>query len=67
MNKIIVGLILLGLSVWAGASWWWFLWDVVKGMAVVGLFGVGLILIGMGAMNLNKAVSVKPKIAEDNE
>jgi hypothetical protein len=67
MNKIIVGLILLGLGVWAGASWWWFLWDVIKGMAVVGMFGVGLVLIGLGAMNLNRPVTAKAKAQQDNE
>ena len=48
MNKIAVGLVLLALALWGAVSWWWFLWDVIKGLAVVLLFMSGLLMIGLG-------------------
>ena len=57
MNKVIVGLVLLALGLWGAVSWWWFLVDIIKGLIVVGLFGTGLVLVGLGLMATNKSSS----------
>lgn len=54
MNKIIGGLILLALGLWASVSWWWFLWDILKGLAAILLLLSGLALIGVGVKNTSQ-------------
>jgi len=54
MNKIIAGLIVLAVGLWAVVSWWWFVWDIIKGLiAILFVFG-GLTLIGLGAKNSSR-------------
>lgn len=67
MNKLIVGLILVALGVWGASSWWWFLWDVIKGLVVVGLFGIGVLLIGLGALSVTKSAPAKAKASQEAE
>ena len=67
MNKLIVGLIMVALGVWGASAWWWFLWDVIKGMSVVGLFGVGVILIGLGVTSITRADPAKAKAVQETE
>jgi hypothetical protein len=52
MNKVAMGLVFLALAIWGGVSWWWFLWDVLKGVLVLGLFASGLILVGLGVKDI---------------
>lgn len=59
MNKVIAGIIILGLGVWAVSSWWWFIFDIVKGLLAILLILAGLALIGLGVKNNNKTESVK--------
>ncbi|MDH5662061.1 MAG: YdgA family protein [Elusimicrobiota bacterium] len=54
MNKIIAGLVVLAIGLWAVASWWWFLWDIIRGvMAILFVFS-GVTLIGLGLKNSSK-------------
>lgn len=55
MNKLIVGLVFLALALWGASAWWWFLWDVIKGVFVVALFGSGLLLVGLGIKTLTSS------------
>lgn len=48
MDKVIAGIVLLALSVWGTVAWWWFIWDILRGLGIVVLFAVGLLLIGLG-------------------
>ncbi len=62
MDKIIAGLVLTALGIWAGVAWWWFLCDILKGLAVIILFIAGLLLIGCGVRGSCQAPApvVKP-------
>lgn len=51
MNKIVIGLVLLGIGIWAVSSWWWFIFDVIKGLVAILLVLAGLALIGIGVKN----------------
>ena len=63
MNKIIIGLVVLGVGVWMTSTWWWFILDIVKGLFAVGMVLVGLTLIGIGVKNgTGSAESVKEKV-----
>lgn len=59
MDKITIGLVLLALGIWGAASWWWFLWDVIKGIVVIGLFLSGLTLVGVGIKNYSEGEESK--------
>lgn len=48
MDKVIAGIVLLALSVWGTVAWWWFIWDILRGLGIVALFAVGLLLVGSG-------------------
>ena len=51
MNKIVAGLVLTAIGLWGMISWWWFVCDVIKGLAVIIFIICGLILIGLGLKN----------------
>jgi hypothetical protein len=59
MNKIIGGLIFLVLGIWATSSWWWFIWDVVKGLFAIVLLLVGLALLGVGVKNISESAELQ--------
>ncbi|MCB4756632.1 MAG: hypothetical protein LHV69_06320 [Elusimicrobia bacterium] len=59
MNKVATGLVLLAVSLWGAVSWWWFLWDVIKGLMVVVLFLAGLALIGLGLRHMGQPQPAK--------
>jgi hypothetical protein len=59
MNKIAAGLVLLALALWGAVSWWWFLFDVLKGLVVVLLFLAGLLLVGLGVRGVGGAPVAK--------
>ena len=48
MDKVIAGLIVTAIGLWAMVSWWWFVTDVIKGLTAISLVLVGLIVIGLG-------------------
>ena len=48
MDKVIAGLIVTAIGIWAMVSWWWFVTDVIKGLTAISLVLVGLIVIGLG-------------------
>ena len=60
MNKVAVGLVALALGIWGMVSWWWFLWDVLKGVAVIGLVVSGLLLVGLGLKDVGAPAAEKP-------
>ena len=60
MNKVAIGLVFLVLGIWGLVSWWWFLWDVLKGVSVIAFIAAGLLLVGMGV----KDVGAVPGTAE---
>ncbi len=48
MDKVIAGLIVTAIGIWAMVSWWWFVTDVIKGLTAISLVLIGLIVIGLG-------------------
>ena len=54
MNKIITGLVVLAIGLWAIVSWWWFIWDIIRGVIAVLFVLAGLTLIGLGMKNTGK-------------
>lgn len=69
MNKVTVGLVFLALGVWGSISWWWFIWDIIKGVAVLILLIAGLLLIGLGVKNIGEPVPApaRSRPRKDNE
>lgn len=65
MDKIIIGLAAVALSIWAGVVWWWFLVDILKGFIVIALFFFGLLLIALGVKGTLKASEDKPATAKE--
>ncbi len=47
-DKVIAGLVVTAIGIWAMVSWWWFVTDVIKGLTAISLVLVGLIVIGLG-------------------
>ena len=68
MNKVAIGLVFLVFGIWGMVSWWWFLLDVIKGVAIIALIGSGLLLVGMGVKDVGapepKKNSEKPRRAK---
>jgi len=54
MNKIIAGLIILAVGLWAVVSWWWFIWDIIRGLIAILFVLGGLTLLGLGAKNSSR-------------
>ncbi|NIM03678.1 hypothetical protein GTN66_05980 [bacterium] len=54
MNKIIAGLVILAIGLWAVASWWWFLWDIIRAVIAILFVLSGVTLIGLGLKNSGK-------------
>jgi hypothetical protein len=54
MNKIIAGLVVLAIGLWAIVSWWWFIWDIIRAVIAVLFVLAGLTLIGLGLKNIGK-------------
>jgi len=54
MNKIIAGLVVLAIGLWAIVSWWWFIWDIIRAVIAVLFVLAGLTLIGLGLKNSGK-------------
>ena len=57
MNKIIVGLVILAIGMWAAVTWWWFLLDILKGLAAIILVLGGLTLIALGLKSSTKTAA----------
>ncbi len=55
MDRVIAGLIALAIGVWAVVSWWWFVTDVLKGLAAICLVLAGIVLIGLGVKDTSEA------------
>jgi len=63
MNKIIAGLVLLAIGLWAIVSWWWFIWDIIRGLIAILFVLAGLTLLGLGAKNSSR----KPAETEETK
>ena len=51
MLKIIAGLVILTMGLWAVVSWWWFIWDIIRGLIAILFILGGLTLIRLGIKN----------------
>lgn len=51
MNKVIIGLVIFAVGLWALVSWWWFVMDVIKALFAIILILSGLTLVGLGVRN----------------
>lgn len=60
MNKVAMGLVFLVFGIWGMVSWWWFLWDVLKGVSIIALIVSGLLLVGMGVKDVGAPEARKP-------
>lgn len=54
MKKIIIGVVISAVGLWATVSWWWFVVDVIKALFAILLLLIGLTLIGMGLRSIVK-------------
>lgn len=61
MNKIIAGLVVLAVGLWATVTWWWFVWDILKGLIAIILVIAGLTLIGLGARSTTIKTTAETK------
>ena len=48
MDKVIAGLVVTAIGIWAMVSWWWFVMDVVKGLTAIFIVIAGLTVVGLG-------------------
>jgi len=55
MKLGIGGAIVLGLGVWAMASWWWFVVEIVQGLIALGLVAGGALAIAIAIRRLYRA------------
>jgi len=63
MNKIIAGLVLTAIGLWAIVSWWWFIWDIIRGLIAIFFVLGGLTLLGLGVKNSGR----KPSKTKEKE
>jgi hypothetical protein len=62
MSKLIIGLVIFAVGLWAAVSWWWFVLDIIKGLVAIFLLLAGLSLIGLGVKD---TATTKPQVAEE--
>lgn len=55
MKLGIGGAIVLGLGVWAMASWWWFVIEIIQGLIALGLVIGGALAIAIAARRMYRA------------
>ncbi len=67
MNRLIAGLILLAIGLWGAATWWWFIWDVLKGLIVIMFFLTGLIMVGSGVKSVIQSTAEPVKSSSDKK
>ena len=54
MKLGIVGAIALALGVWALASWWWFVVEIIQALVALGLIVGGLLNIASAVRNMTR-------------
>ncbi len=52
MKLGIVGAVALALGVWALASWWWFVVEVIQALVALGLLVGGLLALAIAARRM---------------
>ena len=67
MNRLIAGLILLAIGLWGATTWWWFIWDVLKGLIVIVFFLAGLIMVGSGVKSVTQSTPEPAKNSSDKK
>ncbi|MHC4123812.1 MAG: hypothetical protein ACYSSI_09590 [Planctomycetota bacterium] len=55
MKLGIIGAIALALGVWALASWWWFVVEIIEALIAIGLVVGGALAIAISARRLYRA------------
>jgi len=55
MKLGIIGAVALGLGVWALASWWWFVVEIIEGLVALGLVIGGALAIAIAARRMYRA------------
>ena len=55
MRLGIIGAVALALGVWALASWWWFVVEIIEALVAVGLIIGGALAIAISARRLYRA------------
>lgn len=55
MKLGIIGVIALALGVWALASWWWFVAEIIEALIAIGLVVGGGLAIAISARRLYRA------------
>jgi hypothetical protein len=55
MKLGIIGAIALALGVWALASWWWFVAEIIEALIAIGLVVGGALAIAISARRLYRA------------
>lgn len=62
MSKLIIGLVVFAVGLWAVVSWWWFVLDIIKGLVAIFFLLAGLSLIGLGVKD---TTTTKPNVVEE--
>ena len=57
MKLGIVGAVALALGVWALASWWWFVVEIIQALVALGLVVGGLLAIAIAARRMSREKS----------
>ena len=55
MRLGIIGAVALGLGVWAMASWWWFVVEIIQGLVALALVIGGALAIAVAARRMHRA------------
>ncbi len=55
MRLGIIGAVALALGIWAMASWWWFVVEIIQGLVALGLVIGGALAIAIEARRMHRA------------
>ena len=55
MRLVIIGAVALGLGIWALASWWWFVSEIIEGLVALGLVIGGGLAVAVAIRRMYRA------------